>query len=197
MNMRWTAAVLVAAVMGGAGLTACGGGGSTPPAAAGSSTDTGSAAATVSSGAPSSASQGSSTPGSSGSSNKTTHSIAPKPVVPPPTGQSSGTHSFTVPPIAGVVTGTGTYTKIGTQRVKVTICATQIGKAYAVGAVALAYNSSGASKNIGGVVLPESGSTKSCGTTTFLFYTAHLKVHVFIGGSNGAITKTGTVKTLY
>ena len=37
--------------------------------------------------------------------------------------------------------------------------------------------------------------TSSCGTITFLFYTAHLKVHAFIG-SNGTIVKTGPVLTL-
>jgi hypothetical protein len=105
--------------------------------------------------------------------------------------------SFTVPVISGdnVVSAHGSYTKIGT-RVKVSVCAKQTGTAFAVGAVAYAYNSSGASKNIGAVVLTGSG-TSSCVSTTFLLYTAHLKVHSFIGGDHGAISKTGPTLTLY
>jgi hypothetical protein len=32
---------------------------------------------------------------------------------------------------------------------------------------------------------------------TFFSYTAHLKVHSFIGGAHGAISKTGPTLTLY
>ena len=101
-----------------------------------------------------------------------------------------------MPAIPGdnVVTAYGSYTK-SSERVKVTICAKQTGTAFSVGALALAYNTSGASKNIGAVVLTGPG-TSSCGTITFLFYTAHLKVHSFIG-NHGYITKTGPVLTLY
>lgn len=110
---------------------------------------------------------------------------------------TSGTTSFTVPAIAGdnIVSAYGSYTKLGSDRVKVTVCAKQTGAAYAVGAIAWAYNSSGASKNVGAVVLLGPGNT-SCGTMIFLFYTAHLKVHAFIG-HNGDITKTGPVMTIY
>jgi hypothetical protein len=106
--------------------------------------------------------------------------------------------SFTVPAISGdnVVSAYGSYTKIGTARVKVSVCAKQTGTAFAVGAVAYAYSSSGASKNIGAVVLTGSG-TSSCVSMTFLSYTAHLKVHSFIGGAHGAISKTGPTLTLY
>jgi hypothetical protein len=102
-----------------------------------------------------------------------------------------------VPAIPGdnVVTAYGTYTKIGTARVKVSVCAKQTGTAFSVGAIALAYNSSGATKNVGAVVLTGPGHTE-CVSTTFLFYTAHLKVHAFIG-NNGTIVKTGPVETLY
>jgi hypothetical protein len=101
-----------------------------------------------------------------------------------------------VPAIPGdnVVSAYGSYAKTGA-RVKVTVCAKQTGKAASVGAVALAYNASGADKNIGAVVLTGPG-TSSCGTITFLFYTAHLNVHAFIG-SGGTIVKTGPVLTLY
>ncbi len=81
-------------------------------------------------------------------------------------------------------------------RVKVTICVRQTGPAYAVGALAVAYNSSGASSNVGAVVITGSGETSSCSTKTFLFYTAHLKVHSFIG-DHGNIVKTGPVETIY
>ena len=101
-----------------------------------------------------------------------------------------------MPAIPGdnVVSAYGSYAKTGA-RVKVTVCAKQTGKAFSVGAVALAYNASGASKNIGAVVLTGPG-TSSCGSITFLFYTAHLTVHAFIG-SNGTIVKTGPVLALY
>ena len=110
---------------------------------------------------------------------------------------SSGTHSFTVPAIPGdnVVTAWGSYIKTGTARVKVSMCAKQTGTAFSVGALALVYDASGASKNIGAVVLTGPGNT-SCVSTTFILYTAHLKVHAFIG-FHGNIVKTGPVRTLY
>jgi hypothetical protein len=73
--------------------------------------------------------------------------------------------------------------------------ASQTGGTQQVGAVAVAYNASGASKNVGAVVLTGPG-TSSCGTITFLFYTAHLKVHSFIG-NQGKVVKTGPILTLY
>ncbi len=105
--------------------------------------------------------------------------------------------SFTVPVISGdnVVSASGSYSRIGTARVKVSVCAKQTGTAFSVGAVAYAYNSSGASKNIGAVVLTGRG-TSSCVSTTFLSYTVHLTIHSFIGDDHG-ITKTGPTLTLY
>ncbi|MDQ2811270.1 MAG: hypothetical protein M3Z75_05150 [Actinomycetota bacterium] len=79
---------------------------------------------------------------------------------------------------------------------KVTVCAKQTGSAFSVGAVADAYNSSGGVKNIGAVDLAGKGDLQ-CVSTTILFYTAHLKVHAFIGGTNGTIAKTGATLTLY
>jgi len=76
------------------------------------------------------------------------------------------------------------------------MCAKQTGAAFSVGAIALAYNASGASKNIGAVILTGPGNS-SCVSTTFILYTAHLKVHAFIGGSGGTIVKTGPVLTIY
>ena len=89
-----------------------------------------------------------------------------------------GDSGFTVPAISGdnVVSAYGSYTKIGTAQVKVSVCAKQTGTAFAVGSVAYAYNSSGASKNIGAVVLTGPG-TSSCVSMTFLSYTAHLNIH--------------------
>jgi len=103
-----------------------------------------------------------------------------------------------VPAIPGenVVSGYGSYTKIGTARVKVTMCAKQTGSAFSVGAIALVYNTSGADMNIGATILTGPGNS-SCVMTTFILYTAHLKVHAFIGGSNGTIVKTGPVLTIY
>lgn len=102
-----------------------------------------------------------------------------------------------MPAISGdnIVRAYGSYAKLGSERVKVTVCAVQTGTAYAVGAIAYAYNSAGASKNVGAVVLTGKGN-KSCGTIIFLFYTAHLRVHAFIG-HNGDIVKTGPVLDVY
>jgi hypothetical protein len=103
-----------------------------------------------------------------------------------------------VPAIPGdnVVTAWGSYTKIGTARVKLTMCAKQTGTAFSVGAVALVYDASGASKNFGATILTGPGNT-TCVTTTIIFYTAHLTVHAFIGGSSGTIVKTGPVLKIY
>jgi hypothetical protein len=192
-------AVLIAVAIGGAGLSACGGGSNTPAAAdSGSNPASLSATATASSGSAAPSTGSATTP--AGSTSAPQNSSTNKPVAAPTgtaTQSTSGTVSFTVPAIPGdnVVSAHGTYTKLGTSRVKVTICATQTGSAYAVGALALAYNSSGASKNVGAVVLPDAAKTQ-CGTMIFLFYTAHLKVHAFIG-KNGNIIKTGPVRTIY
>jgi hypothetical protein len=103
-----------------------------------------------------------------------------------------------VPAIPGnnVVSAWGSYRKLNAERVQVSICAKQTGTAFSVGALALAYNTAGATKNLGAVVLTGPGQT-SCGTMTFLFYSAHLTVHSFIGGNNGTISTTGPVLNLY
>jgi hypothetical protein len=103
-----------------------------------------------------------------------------------------------VPAIPGedVVSAHGSYTKIGTGRVKVTICAKQTGAAFSTGAEALLYSASGASQNIGATLQNGIGDS-TCVNNTFFLYTAHLKVHAFIGGSNGMIVKTGPVLTIY
>lgn len=79
---------------------------------------------------------------------------------------------------------------------KVTVCAKQTGTAFSVGAEALAYSASGASQNVGATILTGPGNS-ACGSITFILYTAHLKVHAFIGGNHGTIIKTGPVLTLY
>jgi hypothetical protein len=217
MRMYGVPAVIIAAVVGGASLTACAASGSTPPGAASAAAPSGSAALA---GAPTSALTG--TPGSSATpaaspthkrAAATKHSVtAMAPAGPTssphasdsphatssPANTSSGTDNFTVPAIPGdnVVAGWGSYTKIGTARVKVTMCAKQTGTAFSVGAVALAYSASGASQNLGATILTGPGNT-TCVTTTFILYTAHLKVHAFIGGDHGTIVKTGPVLTIY
>ncbi len=131
-----------------------------------------------------------------------TASASPKSSPHPTSSQTStssgGTHNFTVPSIPGdnVVSAYGSYTKIGSARVKVTMCAKQTGTAFSVGAIALVYDASGADKNIGATILTGPGNS-SCVSNTFILYTAHLKVHAFIGGSTGTIVKTGPVLTLY
>ncbi|MGH3186479.1 MAG: hypothetical protein ACRDPY_39980 [Streptosporangiaceae bacterium] len=207
--------MIIAAVIGGAGLTACGA--SANPAAVVSSAAT-SAAATAQAVTPA-ATATALTPGPSptpAASPTRTHTAAAEPSVtathtessphattsPSPkssqTSTSSGTHNFTVPAIPGdnVVTAYGSYEKIGTARVKVTMCAKQTGSAFSVGAIALVYDASGADKNIGATILTGPGNS-SCVNTTFILYTTHLKVHAFVGGSNGTIIKTGPVLTLY
>ena len=204
MRMCRVPAVIIAAVIGGVGLTACGGSPANPAIAASSAAT--SASATE-------AATPSLTPGPSPTpvtSPTKLHSAAAEPTATPThtttspspthsaTSAASGTGNFTVPAIPGdnVVSAYGSYTKIGTARVKVTMCAKQTGTAFSVGAIALVYDASGASKNIGATILTGPGNS-TCVNTTFILYTAHLKVHAFIGGSNGTIVKTGPVLTLY
>ena len=210
MRMCRVSAVIIAAVICGAGLTACGTSGSNPSAATSAPAANGSATALASTPGGSPTSALTSTPASSPTataSPRHSHTATADPSSAHPTSTphtsspastSSGTHSFSVPAIAGenVVTGSGSYTKIGTARVKVTMCAKQTGSAFSVGAEALAYSASGASQNIGATILTGPGNT-TCVSTIFVFYTAHLKVHDFIGGSGGTIVKTGPVLTLY
>ena len=207
-------AVLIAVVIAGTGLTACAGLGGNSPTAASTAAAGGSATALSAPSSPSGLSTESGPSVTPATSAAATHKASPvatrsarptrsaiptKSVTPKKsaTPGASGTHSFTVPAIPGdnVVSASGSYTMMGTARVKVTVCAKQTGGTQQVGAVAVAYNASGASKNIGAVVLTGPG-TSSCGTITFLFYTAHLKVHSFIG-NQGKVVKTGPILTLY
>ena len=204
MRMCRVPAVIIAVVIGGVGLTACGASGS-PSAVPSAGVTSGSASATAPAAAPTSALA--STPGSSPTpaASQTHTNPAASPSVTPsshPTASSthtsSGAGNFTVPAIPGddVVTAYGSYTKIGTARVKVTICAKQTGAAFASGAIALVYSASGSSKNIGATLQNGPGDS-ACVSNTFILYTAHLKVHAFIGGSDGNIAKTGPVLTVY
>ena len=212
MGMCRVPAVIIAAVIGGAGLTACAAGGPGPSAVVSAPASGGSAAALAATPGGSPTSALTDAPPSSPTPTHT-RSAAAEPSVTAtasahptssaratssPTSASSGSGSFTVPAIPGdnIVTASGTYTKIGTARVKVTMCAKQTGAAFSVGAIAVVYNASGASKNIGATILTGPGNT-SCVESTFILYTAHLKVHAFIGGSNGTIVKTGPVETIY
>ena len=204
-------AVIIAAVIGGAGLTACAGSGPNPSSAPPTS---GSAASLTAAPGTSPTSALTGTPRPSPSASRThRHSVAAHrsatatasahPASSPHATSSSGsttsgTYNFAVPAIPGdnVVTGWGSYTKIGTARVKVTMCAKQTAAVFSVGDVALAYDAAGASQNLGATILTGPGDT-TCVTNTFILYTAHLKVHAFIGGGNGTIIKTGPVLTLY
>ena len=216
MGTRRIPAVIIAVVIGGVGLAACGTAGSTPPVLPSAAATGGSAGALAGTNGASPTAGLTDTPSSSPSASPTQrHSATAAPSVSPthhtssphasPTphsssssSSSSGTHTFTVPSIPGqnVVEGYGSYEKIGTARVKVTMCAKQTGAAFSVGAEALAYTASGSSQNLGATILTGPGN-QSCVTNTFILYTAHLKVHDFIGGSNGTIIKTGPVLTLY
>ena len=202
-------AVIVAAVICGAGLSACGASGSNPSAAASATALAGTPGASPTSaltGTPTSSPTPADSPTpvrSAAAKRSVTATASAHPKSSPratssPTNTSSGTHSFTVPSIPGdnVVSAYGSYAKIGTARVKVTMCAKQTGTAFSVGAIALVYSASGSSQNIGATILTGPGNS-TCVSNTFILYTAHLKVHAFIGGSNGTIVKTGPVLTLY
>ncbi len=201
-------AAIIAVIIGGAGLTACGASGSSSSAAvSAASSDPPAASPTTALTDPPSASPTSVHSTAARASSTATASVKPKTstratssahATSSSSSTSSGTHNFTVPAIPGddIVSGYGSYTKIGTARVKVTMCAKQTAAAFSVGTQALVYNSSGASQNLGAVILTGPGDP-TCVTETFLFYTAHLKVHAFIGGSHGTIAKTGPVLTLY
>jgi hypothetical protein len=110
----------------------------------------------------------------------------------------AATHNFTVPTIKhhNVVTAWGNYQKINAARVKVTICAKQTGSAFAVGAIAVVSNSRGKTKNIAAVIIDGKRGSGACGHMTFVFYTAHLTVHTFIG-KGGRIIATGPAKKIY
>lgn len=221
MKLRWVTIALVAAL--GGGLTACGSAGANSPSAAAGGSGSAGTPASGSSGVLGALGvqqqQGSPGPGSSGGSpgpdgspsaqpspTKSSAKAAKSPSSGPSGngGSGGGTagsvsgNNFTVPSVPGdnVVRAYGSFDKLSSERVKVTICAVQTGAAYAVGALALVYNTSGGSKNIGAVVLTGPGN-KSCGTTTFLFYGAHLRVHAFIGGNDGTIKTTGPVLDIY
>jgi len=214
-------AVILAVAIGGAGLAACGSSASSSAAAArvtasasarpaasvsatpassvssasptASPARTHSAAAEVSSAVPDPATSAAPDP----ATRAATHPAAiPHKVASSST--SSGTHDFTVPGITGdnIVIGHGSYTKVGTASVKLSICAQQTGAAFSVGTEAIAYNSSGGSQNLGAVILTGPGAP-TCVSETIPFYTAHLTVHAFIGGDKGTITETGPVLTLY
>jgi hypothetical protein len=215
MRMRRVPALIVAAVIGGAGLTACAASPANPAAAASSASVGETVTVQV---APTATPTRTRTPGPSPTPEASPtptiiQSTAAEPSVtatateakspsakasPSQSSPASGTHDFTVPAISGdnVVTAYGSYTFIGTARVKVTVCAKQTGSAFSVGAIALVYNSSGGSQNIGATILTGPGNS-TCVNNTFILYTAHLKVHAFIGGSGGTIVKTGPVLTVY
>ncbi|MBV9451154.1 MAG: hypothetical protein JO345_35230 [Streptosporangiaceae bacterium] len=110
----------------------------------------------------------------------------------------AATHNFTVPTIKhhNVVTAWGKYTKINSARVRVQICVKQTGPAFAVGAIAVVSKANGSSKNIAAVIIQGHRGSEACGVMTFIFYTAHLKVHTFIG-QGGKIIATGAVKKIY
>ena len=208
MRMCRVPAVIVAAVICGAGLSACGASGANP-AASGSAalaSTPGASPTSALTGTPTSSPTPTASPTqvrSAAAKRSVTATASARPKSSPratssPTNTSSGTHSFTVPSIPGdnVVSAYGSYAKIGTARVKVTMCAKQTGTAFSVGAIALVYSASGSSQNIGATILTGPGNT-TCVSNTFILYTAHLKVHAFIGGSNGTIVKTGPVLTIY
>ena len=209
MRMCRVPAVIIAVAIGGVGLIACGASGS-PSAVPSAGVTSGSASATAPAASPTSAlastpgssptpaaSQTHTNPAASPSVTPSSHPSSPHPTA-SSTHTSSGAGNFTVPAIPGddVVTAYGSYTKIGTARVKVTICAKQTGAAFASGAIALVYSASGSSKNIGATLQNGPGDS-ACVSSTFILYTAHLKVHAFIGGSDGNIAKTGPVLTVY
>ena len=200
---RVPAAIIAAVVIGGAGLAGCGTSTSSSSVAAPASSaiaGTSTPALSPTTGSPTSASApaSSASPASSIRSAIASSATANAKSSSSGSGSSSGTHSFTVPAIPGddIVTGYGSYTKNGTASVKLTICAKQTANAFSVGTEAVAYNSSGASTNLGAVILTGPGDP-TCVSQNILFYTAHLKVHAFIGGSQGSISKTGPVLTLY
>lgn len=110
----------------------------------------------------------------------------------------AATHKFTMPTIKhhNVVQGWGTFTKINSERVVVTVCVKQTGSAFAVGAVAVVSKPNGSTKNIGAVIIGQGKGATSCDHMSFVFYTAHLRVHTFIA-QGGKIIATSSVKKIY
>lgn len=154
--------------------------------------------------APSSAaSSAASTPAAPATSAAPSSSAKPSPLVHPTpasarnTATSSAAHSgtFTAPAASSAVQGWGSYQVINAHRVHVQVCAKKVGKAYAVGVEAIAYNSSSQQGEIASVILPETPGQQGC-TQTYLLYTDHLKVYSFIG-QGGTITKKSAMKPIY
>jgi hypothetical protein len=115
------------------------------------------------------------------------------------TSAAHGVNNFTAPGIKGhynVVQGWGSYKKLNAVRVQVRMCVKQTGNAFAVGAEALVYNNAGKTKNIAGIILQGHKGQTACGTTTFLFYSAHLKVFTFVG-NGGHIVAKSALKKIY
>jgi hypothetical protein len=202
-------AVIIAVALGGIGLSACGTSASSSSAAVTAPTSSAAAVPTSSltdtpSSSPSptasktASASATATHKASAKATSSAHSTSGSSTASCSHSAASGDHTFNIPPVSGssLVCGWGAYSKIGSSRVKLTICAKQMGAAFSVGTQGLVYSSSGSSKDLGAVILTGPGEP-TCVSQTFILYTAHLKVHSFIGGTNGTIAKTGPTLTVY
>ena len=107
---------------------------------------------------------------------------------------TSSTHRLPFPSLHGV-SAWGTYQKTSSG-VKLYVCAKDTGGSFAVGAVALAYNSTYKKVVNFGAVALGAGHTQCRGPVT-LHLTNHLRLYTFIFGSNGKILARSPIKNVY
>jgi hypothetical protein len=108
--------------------------------------------------------------------------------------QSSTTHKLSFPGLHGV-SAWGTYYRTS-KFVRINVCAKDTARAnFAVGAVALVYNSSySRHTNIGAVAI---GYNQTVCRSQTLLYTGHLRVYTFIGSNKGTISKRSFIRKVY
>jgi len=106
----------------------------------------------------------------------------------------SSTHKISFPGMHGI-SAWGTYTKSGS-KVRIKVCAEDTARGnFAVGAVALAYNSSNTKNGeLGAVAI---GYHETVCRSQALLYTGHLRVYTFVAGNHGKITGKSKTKTIY
>jgi hypothetical protein len=105
----------------------------------------------------------------------------------------SSTHKLSFPSHSGI-SASGNYEKTS-KGIYVNVCVKDTGRAFAVGAVAVATNSSGShSRNLGAVAFGHGGSQCRFGTIP---YSSHLKTYLISYNSNGTVAYKSGYKKIF
>ena len=105
----------------------------------------------------------------------------------------SATHKLSFPHHSGI-SAWGTYEKTS-KGIYVDVCAKDTGSAFAVGAVAVATNSSGShQRNLGAVAFGHGTTQCRFGT---IRYSAHLKTYIIFYNSHGYVTYKSRYKKIF